>query len=206
MIGEPLKKQEACSIFRINALIFAIVVCTLVCEKQIFSCHSSFLHFYMSHVVRKPTFWFSTWSDTNQVVQLQKVARGLKFRFKEVEGLYYPCSENKGADQLRGYRKADLRLCFLMTRLTWSGNRGPGQGCFFYVLVLHMSRVMEKICFLHRCAANQRFYCRYIYSKIPLLAEFRIPSQPAYVGPGRQVYSHDEANMFRTRASPLIVI
>ena len=29
-----------------------------------------------------------------------------------VEGLYYPCSENKGADQLRGYREADLRLCF----------------------------------------------------------------------------------------------
>ena len=30
-----------------------------------------------------------------------------------MEGLYYPCSENKGADQLRGYREADLRLCFL---------------------------------------------------------------------------------------------
>ena len=26
--------------------------------------------------------------------------------------MYYPCSENKGADQLRGYREADLRLCF----------------------------------------------------------------------------------------------
>ena len=26
--------------------------------------------------------------------------------------MYYPCSENKGADQLRGYSKADLRLCF----------------------------------------------------------------------------------------------
>ena len=31
---------------------------------------------------------------------------------QEVEGLYYPCSENKDADQLRGYREADLRLCF----------------------------------------------------------------------------------------------
>ena len=29
-----------------------------------------------------------------------------------MEGLYYLCSENKGADQLRGYREADLRLCF----------------------------------------------------------------------------------------------
>ena len=27
--------------------------------------------------------------------------------------MYYLCSENKAADQLRGYREADLRLCFL---------------------------------------------------------------------------------------------
>ena len=26
-----------------------------------------------------------------------------------MDGLYYPYSENKGADQLRGYREADLR-------------------------------------------------------------------------------------------------
>ena len=26
--------------------------------------------------------------------------------------MFYPCSENKGADQLRGLREADLRLCF----------------------------------------------------------------------------------------------
>ena len=66
----------------------------------------------MSLVVRKPTFWFPTWSDTNKAVQLQKMARGLKFHIEEVEGLYYLCSENKGADQLCGYREADLRLCF----------------------------------------------------------------------------------------------
>ena len=34
----------------------------------------------MSRVMRKPMFWFLTWSDTNQVVQLLKMARGLKFR------------------------------------------------------------------------------------------------------------------------------
>ena len=38
--------------------------------------------------MRKPTFWFPTWSDTNQAVQLQKMARGLKFRVRKVEGLY----------------------------------------------------------------------------------------------------------------------
>ena len=42
----------------------------------------------------------STWSDTNRAVQPQKMARGLKFRIDVVEEVYYPCSENKGADQL----------------------------------------------------------------------------------------------------------
>ena len=40
------------------------------------------------------------------------MARGLKFRIYVVEGLNYLYSENKDADQLRGYREADLRLCF----------------------------------------------------------------------------------------------
>ena len=40
------------------------------------------------------------------------MAKGLKFRIKVDKGFYYPCRENKGADQLRGYREADLRLCF----------------------------------------------------------------------------------------------
>ena len=62
--------------------------------------------------MRKPVFGISTRSDTNRVVQSQKMARGLKFRIQIEEGLHYPCSENKGADQLRGYREADLRLCF----------------------------------------------------------------------------------------------
>ena len=26
--------------------------------------------------------------------------------------MYFRCGEDKGADQLRGYREADLRLCF----------------------------------------------------------------------------------------------
>ena len=37
-----------------------------------------------------------------------------------MEGLYYLCSENKGADQLRGYREADLRLCFRMCKKRFS--------------------------------------------------------------------------------------
>ena len=45
--------------------------------------------------MRKPTFWFPIWSDTNQAVQLQKMARGLKFRIYVVEEVHYPCSESK---------------------------------------------------------------------------------------------------------------
>ena len=52
------------------------------------------------------------------------MAAGLKFRIKEVEGLYYPCSENKGADQLRGYREADLRLCFRICNKPVFSRRG----------------------------------------------------------------------------------
>ena len=65
----------------------------------------------------KPTIWFPNMSDTNQAVQSQKTARSMKFCIYEAEGLYYPCSENKGADQLRGHREADLRLCFRICRL-----------------------------------------------------------------------------------------
>ena len=39
--------------------------------------------------------------------------------------MYYPSSENKGADQLCGYREADLRLCFRLCRLLvfpWGGS------------------------------------------------------------------------------------
>ena len=55
----------------------------------------------MSRDVRKPVFGgFPTRSDKNEAVQPQKIARGLKFRLKEEQGLYYLCSENKGTDQL----------------------------------------------------------------------------------------------------------
>ena len=61
--------------------------------------------------MRKPVFGFPTRSDTNRAVQSLNMSRGLKVWILIVEGLYYPYSENKGADQLRGY-EADLRLCF----------------------------------------------------------------------------------------------
>ena len=48
------------------------------------------------------------------------MARGLKFRIYKEEGLYYSCSENKDADQLRG----DLRLCFRKRKKPVFSQRG----------------------------------------------------------------------------------
>ena len=50
------------------------------------------------------------------------MARGLKFRNLEVEELYYLCSENKGADQLRGYREADRLFVFAYEKSWFSHN------------------------------------------------------------------------------------
>ena len=73
--------------------------------------------------------WFPNKSDTNRSVEAQKRARSLKFRISVEEELYYPKSENKGADQLRGYREADLRLCFRLCRLLFFS----GGGSFFKI-------------------------------------------------------------------------
>ena len=73
---------------------------------------------------------FLTRSDTNRAVQPQKMARGLKFWMYVLEGLYYPYSENKGADQLSGYREADLRLCFrICKKLVFSRHHLFGSVC-----------------------------------------------------------------------------
>ena len=60
---------------------------------------------HLSRVLRKTVFGVS---DQVRAVKSLKLARGLKFWIKKVEELYYPCSENKGANQLH----CDLCLCF----------------------------------------------------------------------------------------------
>ena len=45
--------------------------------------------------------------------------------------MYYPCSENKGADQLLGYRKADLHLCFRIFKNPVFSRRGSFLGNLF---------------------------------------------------------------------------
>ena len=75
-------------------------------------------------LVGKPTMWFPNMSDTNRPVQAQKTDRSLKSGIKVEEELYYPSTENKGADQLHGHREADLRLCFRLCRLLFFSRGG----------------------------------------------------------------------------------
>ena len=70
---------------------------------------------------------FLTRSDTNRAVQPHMIARGLKFRMWIEKGLYYLCSENKGADQLRSYHEADLRLCFRICKKPVFSRRGSNE-------------------------------------------------------------------------------
>ena len=68
---------------------------------------------------------FPTRSDTNRAVQAQKMVMGRKFLIYKVKELHYPCSESKGADQLRSYCEADLRLCFRIGKnpvFSWRGS------------------------------------------------------------------------------------
>ena len=108
-----------------NYTIIAVIVAKKrykkVRKENIFGGHwpkrlARFIEHYMSRLMGKPTVWFPNSSDTNRPVQAQKNTRGLKFWLYVEEILYYP-SENKGADQLRSYRKADLCLCFRISRL-----------------------------------------------------------------------------------------
>ena len=58
-----------------------------------------------------------TVSDTNRAVQSQKMVRGWKFLHSESRGIVLSMWQKKGADQLRSYCEADLRLCFCICRL-----------------------------------------------------------------------------------------
>ena len=67
---------------------------------------------------------FLTSSDNEQDVRQRKMARSLNFLIEKVEELLYLCSENKGADQLRGYREADLRHYFRICKKPVLSKRG----------------------------------------------------------------------------------
>ena len=52
------------------------------------------------------------------------------------------CSENKGADQLRSYREADLRLCFRICKKTVFSRRGSNFcGSIYLVPILKFENI-----------------------------------------------------------------
>ena len=87
----------------------------------------------MSLVARKPVFGFPTRSDTNRAVQPLKMARGSKFPIKKVEGLFCLYSENKGADQLCGYRTADPCLCFRICKNQFSHDAAHKEAKYYTI-------------------------------------------------------------------------
>ena len=99
----------------------------------------------MSLVVRKPVFGVS--DQVRHKPGCTATEDGYKLEISDLEsrGIYL-CSENKGADQLRGYREADLRLCFRICKNPDFSRRGSnksthtpsikgnGSGFFFEIL------------------------------------------------------------------------
>ena len=78
-------------------------------------------------------------SNTNRVVRLQKMARGLKFHEEEFD---YLCSENKGADQrlqkmVRGLKFQEEGFDYLHV---CSENKGADQLCCAFIFAYAKSR------------------------------------------------------------------
>ena len=150
---------------------------------------------------------FPTRPDSNRPVQSQKQVRSLKFWIYEEEELYYPCIENKDADQLCSYCTADLRLCSRTCRLLLIFSCG---GSFVNCQLLHLNRRMGKptICICENKGAdqlrgNQRLCFRYtdrtINPKFPASSHIQRLYSPVCVGPVRKAhcwFSHEAAHLF----------
>ena len=97
-------------------------------------------------------------------------ARGLKFRIYKVEGLYYLYSENKGADQLCGYREADLRLCFSYAKIRFSHDAahiiGSGVVTFLEKQLTFLAYVFFDILVISHFGFEDRICCDCISSWI----------------------------------------
>ena len=118
--------------------------------------------------------WFPNRSDSNQAAQSQKQAGSLKVWIYEEEEVYYLCSENKGADQLRGYREAVLRLCFRICRLlvfTRGGsNIDIGASCKGNQHFAHLGN--EALTDLHLFIQN--FFCYLNYELLPIEKAYQL--------------------------------
>ena len=94
--------------------------------------------------MRKPTFWFPTLSDTNQAVQLQKMARGLKFQIQKVEGLHYLCNKTKAL--ISFVVTAKLICVFVFTYAK----------CWISHDVAHLLLLMQKLLYKYSRASSEK--------------------------------------------------
>ena len=97
-------------------------------------------------VIKNGLLGFLNRSHTNQAVQPQKMARGLKFRIYVVEGLCYLYSGNKGADQLYSYCAADLHLVFAYAKILFSHNKAQIPTCAEDSTVQPRVAVDQRLC------------------------------------------------------------
>ena len=92
--------------------------------------------------------------------------------------MYFLCRENKGADQLRGYREADLRLCFRLCRLLVF----PRGGSFIVTVIVmptvedNSPRITSKPCHLPtKVLLNPRIrtsimqFCKHVVAKVAIV-------------------------------------
>ena len=70
--------EATLGIKKLQMKLIRLVNAKSVCVFAGHTCHLLNLSYEPCH--EKTTFWFQTRSDTNQAVQLKKMARGLKFR------------------------------------------------------------------------------------------------------------------------------
>ena len=75
---------------------------------------------FMSRVARKPV--FRVFDQVLHKPGCTTIEYDLRLEISDlnIEWLYYMCSETKGADQLRGYREAYLRICFRVCKNRYS--------------------------------------------------------------------------------------
>ena len=87
--------------------------------------HVSTVPSYMSLVVRKQVFGVSDQVRLKPGCSTTEDGQGLEISDLRSRGIYYPSSENKGADQPCGYRQAGLHLRFHICKnpvFSWRGS------------------------------------------------------------------------------------
>ena len=104
---------------------------------------------------------FPTRSHTNQAVRPHNMARGLKFRIQEVEGLCYQCSENKGAD---------LRLCFRICKKPVFLRLGSFCNYHYRAYRIGQRRNVQVYRLVSAGTIEENMYLRQIYKQVDLFA------------------------------------